>query len=91
MVLAEKDTLLGRNFSIKSIGTCHGFESFRLYEMDSGKAAIIIGGHTRWDDKGRIQAGKQRIFFNYLYSRYNVADVINIDGAQTFLKARNFI
>ena len=50
----------------------------------SGKAAIIIGGHTRWDDKGRIQAGKQRIFFNYLYSRYNVADVINIDGGKLY-------
>lgn len=51
---------------------------------DSGKAAIIIGGHTRWDNKGRMQAGKQRIFFNYLYSRYNVADVINIDGHKLY-------
>jgi len=51
---------------------------------DSGKAAIIIGGHTRWDDKGRIQAGKQRIFFNYLYSRYNVASVVNIDGHKLY-------
>lgn len=51
---------------------------------DSGKAAIIIGGHTRWDDKGRIQAGKQRIFFNYLYSRYNVVDIININGAKLY-------
>ncbi len=50
----------------------------------TGKAAIIIGGHTRWDDKGRIQAGKQRIFFNYLYSRYNVVDVININGAKLY-------
>jgi predicted RNA methylase len=49
-----------------------------------GKAAIIIGGHTRWDDKGRIQAGKNRIFFNYLYSRYYVADVINIDGGKLY-------
>jgi predicted RNA methylase len=49
-----------------------------------GKAAIIIGGHTKWDDKGRIQAGKNRIFFNYLYSRYNVIDVINIDGAKLY-------
>ncbi|MCC7302775.1 MAG: strawberry notch family protein [Bacteroidia bacterium] len=47
----------------------------------NGKAAIIIGGHTQWDEKGRIQAGKNRIFFNYLYSRYNVVDVINIDGS----------
>jgi hypothetical protein len=51
---------------------------------DSGRSAIIIGGHTRWDDKGRIQAGKNRIFFNYLYSRYNVVDVINIDGSKLY-------
>ncbi len=51
---------------------------------DEGKAAIIIGGHTRWDDKGRIQAGRNRIFFNYLYSRYRVADVINIDGHKLY-------
>lgn len=47
---------------------------------DEGKAAIIIGGHTRWDELGRMQAGMNRIFFNYLYSRYHVMDVINIDG-----------
>ncbi|WP_207515045.1 strawberry notch C-terminal domain-containing protein [Longitalea luteola] len=51
---------------------------------DYGRAAIIIGGHTRWDDKGRIQAGKNRIFFNYLYSRYNVLDVIMIDGHKLY-------
>lgn len=45
-----------------------------------GKAAIIIGGHTKWDSKGRIQAGKNRIFFGYLYSHYHVDDVINISG-----------
>lgn len=49
-----------------------------------GKAAIIIGGHTRWDEKGRVQAGKQRIFLNYLYSRYHVADIINIDGHKLY-------
>jgi predicted RNA methylase len=47
---------------------------------DNGKAAIIIGGHTQWDSKGRIQAGKNLLFFNYLYSHYHVKDVINIDG-----------
>lgn len=51
---------------------------------DSGRAAIIIGGHTKWDEKGRIQSGKNRIFFNYLYSRYYVAGVINIDGSQLY-------
>lgn len=52
----------------------------------NGKAAIIIGGHTRWDDKGRIQAGRNRIFFNYLYSRYNIKDVINIDGKKLYAR-----
>ncbi|PWV45924.1 strawberry notch C-terminal domain-containing protein [Chitinophaga sp. S165] len=52
--------------------------------VSNGKAAIIIGGHTTWDDRGRIQAGKNRIFFNYLYSRYYVEDVINIDGRKLY-------
>ncbi len=52
--------------------------------VNYGRAAIIIGGHTRWDEKGRIQAGKNRIFFNYLYSRYYVMDVININGAKLY-------
>jgi predicted RNA methylase len=47
---------------------------------DNGKAAIIIGGHTEWDSEGRIKAGKNRIFFSYLYKHYHVEDVINIDG-----------
>jgi hypothetical protein len=47
---------------------------------DGGRAAIIIGGHTEWDSEGRIRAGKNRIFFSYLYRHYHVADVINIDG-----------
>ena len=51
---------------------------------DTGKAAIIIGGHTAWDEKGRIQAGKNRIFFNYLYSHYHVSDVILIDGGKLY-------
>ncbi len=50
----------------------------------NGRAAIIIGGHTTWDELGRIQAGKNRIFFNYLYSHYYVADVINIDGHKLY-------
>lgn len=51
---------------------------------DNGRAAIIIGGHTDWDEMGRIQAGKNRILFNYLYSRYNVEDVILIDGHKLY-------
>ncbi|NLR82270.1 DEAD/DEAH box helicase family protein [Chitinophaga eiseniae] len=59
-----------------------------LYALDTmaddGKAAVIIGGHTEWDKLGRIQAGKNRIFFNFLYSRYYVKDVINIDGHRLY-------
>lgn len=51
---------------------------------DSGRSAIIIGGHTDWDDLGRIQAGKNRIFFSLLYKHYNVLDVINIDGKKLY-------
>lgn len=47
---------------------------------DTGRAAIIIGGHTTWDDQGRVTQGKNRIFFNYLNKYYNVLDVILIDG-----------
>lgn len=51
---------------------------------DSGRAAIIIGGHTVWDEHGRIRAGKNRIFFNYLYHHYHVLDVIMIDGKKLY-------
>lgn len=51
---------------------------------DNGKAAILIGGHTRYDKKGRVQKGKSRFFFNYLFSRYNVLDIIPIDGHKLY-------
>ncbi|GEM_PF-1882363 len=51
---------------------------------DNGSAALIIGGHTAWDDKGRIQAGKNRNFFVYLHKYYNVIDCINIDGHKLY-------
>lgn len=51
---------------------------------NNGLAALIIGGHTTWDDKGRIQAGKNRIFFAYLHKYYNVLDYINIDGHKLY-------
>ena len=47
---------------------------------DTGRAAIIIGGHTKHDELGRIQAGKNRNFFMYLHKHYQVHDVINISG-----------
>ena len=46
---------------------------------DDGRAAIIIGGNTEYNQNGSIK-GKDKSFFNYLYSHYNVVDVINLDG-----------
>lgn len=51
---------------------------------DNGRAAIIVGGHTIWDEKGRPRAGKNRIFLNYLYSHYKVDDIILIDGYKLY-------
>lgn len=51
---------------------------------DSGRAAIIIGGHTDYDAEGRIQAGKNRKFLTYLYQHYNVLDIIPIDGHKLY-------
>jgi predicted RNA methylase len=51
---------------------------------DGGKCAIIVGGHTEFDDVGRVQAGQNRIFYNYLYSHYNIEDIINIDGHKLY-------
>ena len=53
---------------------------------NSGRAAIIVGGHTTWDEKGRITAGKNRIFLSYLYKNYNVEDIILIDGRALYSK-----
>lgn len=74
------------NFGIWSIKTLEHIMAIRALETmkDNGKAAIIIGGHTTWDNRGRIQAGKNRLFFNYLYHHYNVEDVILIDGHKLY-------
>ncbi|TMI89769.1 MAG: hypothetical protein E6H08_16065, partial [Bacteroidetes bacterium] len=81
----SEEEILYDTFRIKSLEHVMALRALDTM-TNRGKAAIIIGGHTRWDDKGRIQAGKQRIFFNYLFSRYNVSDVININGAKLFSK-----
>lgn len=52
--------------------------------QDDGKAAIIIGGNTNWDKEGRIQAGKNRIFINFLYAHYHVDEIINLDGKSLY-------
>lgn len=68
------------------IGTLEHLMAIRALETmnDEGKAAIIIGGHTKYDEKGRMQKGAQRIFFNYLYAHYQVVDVIPINGSKLY-------
>ncbi|MFK5855765.1 MAG: hypothetical protein QM503_06515 [Bacteroidota bacterium] len=72
-----------RNFTTKTLD--HLMAAIALQTMrHDGKAAIIIGGHTHWDDHGRIQKGKNRDFFLWLYHNYHVMDVINIDGHKLY-------
>ena len=71
------------NFTTKTLD--HLMAAIALQTMKhDGKAAIIIGGHTNWDDHGRIQRGKNRDFFLWLYHNYHVMDVINIDGHKLY-------
>lgn len=51
---------------------------------DSGRAAIIIGGLSKWDDRGRIQQGKNRSFFHHLYAHYHIEDVLQINGHKLY-------
>ena len=82
----EHDIIFGKGNDKFPIKTLDHVMCLRALDcMDStGRAAMIIGGHTTWDDRGRIQAGKNRIFFNYLYRYYFVDDVINIDGKKLY-------
>jgi len=50
---------------------------------DDGRAAFIVGGHSFANPLGGIMGkltNADRVFFNYLYSHYNVTHHINIDG-----------
>lgn len=83
--LQKKLSIKSSNGTFEIADLDHAMAIYALDTMkDNGKAAIIIGGHTTWDDKGRIQAGKNRIFFSYLYSHYNVVDVLLIDGHKLY-------
>lgn len=50
---------------------------------DDGRAAIVIGGNTSYRTNGSMNP-KDAAFFGYLYSHYNVADVINISGKSLY-------
>jgi len=71
------------NFEFDTLDHVMALRALQTMKID-GRASIIIGGHTQWDEHGRIQAGKNRIFFNYLYHYYNVVDVLQINGAKLY-------
>ena len=70
-------------FKIKRLEHAMSLAALRCMK-DNGKAAIIIGGHTTWDEHGRVTAGNNRIFLNYLYHFYNVEDIIPINGKKLY-------
>ncbi|MFL5763894.1 MAG: JAB domain-containing protein [Bacteroidia bacterium] len=74
-----------KGFPIRVLDHLMALRALEAMAID-GKAAIIIGGHTRWDELGRIQKGKNRLFFNCLYHFYNVVDVIQIDGHRLYTR-----
>jgi predicted RNA methylase len=81
---ASKSVLFGQ-YKIEALA--HQMAIYALQTMkDDGKAAIIIGGHTEFDERGRIQAGGNRLFFSYLYSHYFVEAVIPINGHTLYSK-----
>jgi len=77
------EPMLFGKFKIKRLEHAMALNALRCMK-DNGKAAIIIGGHTSWDEHGRVTAGTNRIFLNYLYHFYNVEDIILINGKKLY-------
>jgi hypothetical protein len=77
------EPILFGKFKIKRLEHAMCLKALRCMK-DNGKAALIIGGHTTWDDHGRVTAGQNRIFLNYLYHFYNVEDIIPINGKKLY-------
>ena len=77
------EPILFGKFKIKRLEHAMALNALRCMK-DDGKAAIIIGGHTTWDEHGRVTAGTNRIFLNYLYHFYNVEDIIPINGKKLY-------
>ncbi len=77
------EPILFGKFKIKRLEHAMCLKALRCMK-DNGKAALIIGGHTTWDAQGRVTAGQNRIFLNYLYHFYNVEDIIPINGKKLY-------
>lgn len=61
--------------SLEGLMAINALESMK----DDGRAAIVIGGNTSYRDNGAMQSKDMKLF-SYLYTHYNVVDVINLDG-----------
>lgn len=80
---ALSEPIMFGNFKIKRMEHAMCLAALRCMK-DNGKAAIIIGGHTTWDEQGRVTSGHNRIFLNYLYHFYEVEDIIPINGKKLY-------
>jgi hypothetical protein len=77
------EAILFGKFKIKRLEHAMCLKALRCMK-DTGKAALIIGGHTTWDEQDRVTGGQNRIFLNYLYHFYNVDDIILINGKKLY-------
>lgn len=59
----------------------HIMIGYALQKMaPNGVAAFVIGGHTKYDLKGRL-VGRDKLFLQFLSKSYKLLDVINVDGS----------
>ena len=67
------------------IGALEHYMAIQALELmkDDGRAAIIVGGHTRYKDRygDKTVTGRDKYFLGYLYRYYNVVDVIPLTKA----------
>ena len=75
-------TTAPRDYDGYKISSLEGQMAINALESmkDDGRAAIIIGGKTEYAQNGSLKP-KDKAFLGYLYSHYNVEDVINVDGS----------
>ena len=75
-------TTTPRDYDGYKISSLEGQMAINALESmkDDGRAAIIIGGKTEYAQNGSLKP-KDKAFLGYLYSHYNVEDVINVDGS----------
>lgn len=71
-----------RDYDGYTISSLEGQMAINALESmkDNGRAAIIIGGKTEYAKNGSLSP-KDKALLGYLYSHYNVEDVINVDGS----------